>query len=123
MNYSKENEKEITDYLSENNLTESAVRTDSGLYYIIKEEGTGETPTDTSIVTVNYKGYFTDEEIFDEKDNKVFNLSSETLIQGWKEGIPYFKEGGKGKLFIPSRLGLKNGSVLIFDIDLITINN
>ena len=51
------------------------------------------------------------------------------MIEGWKEGIPYFKEGGVGKLLIPSALGYgPNGnsgippnSVLIFDIGLIDV--
>ncbi|HQF48902.1 MAG TPA: FKBP-type peptidyl-prolyl cis-trans isomerase, partial [Flavobacterium alvei] len=43
---------------------------------------------------------------------------------------PYFKEGGKGILLIPSDLGygpdgagpIPGGSALIFDINLITVN-
>ena len=52
------------------------------------------------------------------------------MIQGWTEGITYFREGGNGILLIPYQLGygesgrgsIPGGSVLIFDISLIRIN-
>lgn len=56
VDYTAKNEKEITDYIAKNNLT--AQRSDSGLYYVINEPGTGVQPTSTSNVTVAYKGYF-----------------------------------------------------------------
>ena len=81
-------------------------------------------------VNVVYKGYFTDDAVFDESapNGVTFNLSQ--VIPGWTEGLQYFKEGGKGKLFIPSSLAygrygnqsIPGGAVLIFDIDLITVN-
>jgi FKBP-type peptidyl-prolyl cis-trans isomerase FkpA len=51
-------------------------------------------------------------------------------IQGWIEGIPYFKEGGSGTLLIPAHLaygsdnyrGIPGGSVIIFDVKLISVN-
>lgn len=129
VNFNKENNEEITKYLDDNNLTDVAVKTDSGLYYIIEEEPeTGEYPTATDDITISYKGYYTDNSEFNSSTSYSENLNN--LIQGWKEGIPYFKEGGKGKLFIPSRLAYGNynynaipgGSVLIFDIELISID-
>lgn len=123
------NNDEITEYLSVNNLTNTAIKTNSGLYYIIEEQGTGEFPVSTDNVTVAYKGYFTNNNIFDESTAGIsFNLQQ--VIKGWTEGITYFKPGGKGKLLIPSSLGYGNygtngipgGSVLIFDINLKSIN-
>ncbi|PWJ99142.1 hypothetical protein BC749_104298 [Flavobacterium araucananum] len=55
--YTVENEKEITDYIAKNKL--AAVKSDSGLYYVINEPGTGAQPSSTSNVTVAYKGYYT----------------------------------------------------------------
>jgi FKBP-type peptidyl-prolyl cis-trans isomerase len=51
------------------------------------------------------------------------------VISGWTEGIPKFKEGGVGKLFLPSALaygeqgtnGIPSNSVLVFDIHLIDV--
>ncbi|KAF2509231.1 peptidylprolyl isomerase [Flavobacterium zhairuonense] len=125
--YSAENEKQITDYLAKKNLT--AQRSDSGLYYIITEPGTGKQPTATSSVTVAYKGYLTNEKVFDQSVNgATFPLNR--VIAGWTEGIPLFKEGGSGVLLIPAHLAYEDknvgtipaGSVLIFDVKLISVN-
>ena len=123
-----ENDQEILAYIDDNSI-ENTMRTDSGLYYLIEEEGTGEFPTTESEVNVVYKGYFTDGEIFDESNSlgAIFPLNQ--VIAGWTEGLQLFKEGGKGKLFIPSHLGyglfdyngIPGGSVLIFDVELLAI--
>ncbi|MBD0833049.1 FKBP-type peptidyl-prolyl cis-trans isomerase [Aestuariibaculum sediminum] len=128
VNYKTENDIEIQQYLTDNNL--EAQKTESGLYYIIDETGTGENPTSTDQVTVAYTGYFTNGEVFDESTVSGATLSLNQVISGWKEGIPYFNEGGKGKLLVPAHLGYGNsnyytipgGSVLIFDIELKSIN-
>ena len=122
------NDQEIQDYLEENNL--EAEKTDSGLYYIIENEGTGAQPTATDNVRVAYKGYFTNGEIFDQSSAEGVSFNLQNVIEGWTEGIPYFKEGGSGMLLIPSKLGygskdymgIPGGSVLIFEIDLIEVN-
>ncbi|MGY5354298.1 FKBP-type peptidyl-prolyl cis-trans isomerase [Wenyingzhuangia sp. IMCC45467] len=127
-NYTEENEQEIIDYLEENDL--EAVRDQYGLYYIIEEEGTGLQPESTDVVTVAYKGAFTNGTVFDESDEDGIILSLQRVIYGWSLGIPYFKEGGKGKLIIPSRMGygssdynaIPGGSVLVFDIELLSVN-
>ena len=122
------NEKEIKKYISENKLV--AQRTETGLYYVIEEEGTGEQPTANSNVTVAYKGYFIDESEFDSSKSDGVSFDLQKVIKGWTEGIPYFKEGGKGKLLIPSHLAyglsgkgsIPGGVTLIFDINLIKVN-
>jgi FKBP-type peptidyl-prolyl cis-trans isomerase len=56
-----------------------------------------------------------------------FKSSLGGLIEGWKEGIPYFGKGGKGKLLLPGSLGygssgsgsIPGNAVTIFDIELI----
>ncbi len=98
----------------------------SGLYYVIDTPGTGANPTASSTVVVSYKGYFTDETVF---DGSTITIALNNVIKGWQQGIPLFKKGGKGKLLIPSKLGYGSsgsgsgkigpGKVLIFDIDLI----
>lgn len=123
----KEDDKIIQTYITDNNLT--ATKTSTGLYVVIDEPGTGAGCTGTSDVTVAYKGYFTNGDVFDESDASgvTFNLSN--VIKGWNEGIPHFKEGGSGKLLIPSALGygskgnskIPPNSVLIFDVTLIDV--
>lgn len=125
--FTAENEKEIQDYLEKNQLT--ATRTESGLYYLIEEQGEGLRPDVTSRVTVAYKGYFTNGTIFDQSTEEGLTLFLSQVIKGWTEGIPHFNEGGSGKLFIPAHLGygsypvmgIPAGSVLIFDIKLLKV--
>lgn len=126
--YTVENEKEITDYIAKNNLT--AQKSSTGLYYVINEPGEGTKPTSTSNVTVAYKGYYTNGNIFDQSNSAGISFPLNKVIKGWTEGIPYFKTGGSGILLVPSHLGygpynysgIPGGSVLIFDIKLISVN-
>lgn len=127
--YSIENEKEITTYIAENNL--NATRSNSGLYYVINNLGSGKQPNSTSNVTVAYKGYFTNGNIFDQSGSDGSSFDLNRLIKGWIEGIPYFKEGGDGILLVPAHLAygsnsvgiIPEGSVLIYDVKLISVNN
>ncbi|MDI5894048.1 FKBP-type peptidyl-prolyl cis-trans isomerase [Flavobacterium algoritolerans] len=128
VDYTVQNEKEIVDYVAKNKLT--ATKTDSGLYYVINEAGDGEQPTATSNVTVAYKGYFTNGNVFDQSNASGISFDLNQVIKGWTEGIPYFKEGGSGILLVPSHLGygsndyssIPGGSVLIFEVKLISVN-
>lgn len=126
--YRTQNEEEIIAYIAANNL--DAKRSDSGLYYVIDNAGNGSQPTTSDNVTVAYKGYFTNGNIFDQSDSDGISFGLGQVIPGWTEGITYFKEGGSGILLIPSHLGYGNsgrgsipgGAVLIFDIKLISVN-
>ncbi len=128
VDYVSKNELEIKDYIAKNNLTTQ--RTPTGLYYVITNPGTGTQPTATSNVTVAYKGYYTNRTPFDKSNDAGISFGLNQVIKGWKEGIPYFKPGGSGMLLIPSHLGygsynygsIPGGSVLIFDIKLISTN-
>jgi FKBP-type peptidyl-prolyl cis-trans isomerase len=128
VDYTAKNEKEITDYIAKNNLT--AQRSDTGLYYVITNPGTGAQPTATSNVTVAYKGYFTNGSIFDQSGSAGISFGLNQVIKGWTEGIPHFKTGGNGILLIPAHLGYGNstngpipgGSVLIFEVKLNSVN-
>tara|TARA_R110002049_G_scaffold302258_1_gene494984 strand:- start:49050 stop:49886 length:837 start_codon:yes stop_codon:yes gene_type:complete len=126
--YSEQNDAEIVTYIETNNL--DAQKCNSGLYYIIDEIGTGDTPISLDRVKVNYKGYYTNGTVFDESDETGVSFFLEQVIPGWKEGLSYFKEGGSGKLLVPAHLAygsynhgsIPAGSVLIFDIELIYVN-
>lgn len=101
------------------------IPTVDGLYYVINEPGGVAKPTSTSNVTVNYKGYYTDDVEFDSGNNISFNLQG--VIEGWTIGIPKFGKGGSGHLLIPPYLAYgeensrtRDRSVLIFDIELVS---
>ena len=128
IDYTAQNDEDIQIYLEQNELT--AVKTDTGLYYIINEQGDGAQPTSSSDVTVAYKGYFLNGSVFDQSSESGITFNLQQVIPGWTEGITYFNEGGSGMLLIPSHLGygsfdyngIPGGSVLIFDINLISVN-
>ncbi len=120
----------IEEYLINHNLT--AQNTASGLYYILEQTGNGSSPNINSTVKVKYKGYLTNDVVFDKTTgNEVVEFKLKEVIKGWQEAIPFMKIGGKGKFLIPSQYcyaGNSQGSipknaVLIFDIDLIDFTN
>lgn len=128
IDYVAKNEEDIIAYITKNNL--NAQKSTSGLYYVINEPGTGAQPTSTSNVKVAYKGYFTNGSVFDASSTAGISFNLQQVIKGWTEGITYFKEGGSGILLVPAHLGYGNndystipgGSVLIFEINLISVN-
>ena len=83
--------------------------TDSGLKYLMLEEGTGKLPEAQKTVRVNYYGALTDGTMFDNSFKQgtpfSFPLGVGRVIKGWDEGIALMPVGSKGVLFIPSDLG------------------
>ena len=117
----------IRQYIRDNGIT-NADSTASGLFYAITDSGVGASPTATSTVWVYYRGSYTTGVTFDQSEaGTPSRISLANVIQGWKEGIPLIKKGGKIKLIIPSALGygcqtvgvIPGNSVLIFDIELL----
>jgi len=136
----------IDAYLSTNNLL--AQKTETGIRYIINNEGEGDNAQPGDKVSVNYTGRVMDGRVFDtsfkeiaEKNNQYnparepygpyqFTLGLGEVIYGWDEGISLLKKGGKATLFIPSALGygpramsdvIAENSILIFDVELVDI--
>lgn len=108
-----EKQKEIDDntigeYLKKNNI--EAVKTPEGTYVQVIDEGSGPKVENGKSVAVLYKGMLLDGKIFDEsydsdgkaKDPFSFTVGQQGAISGWSDGMVYFREGGKGRLFIPS---------------------
>lgn len=118
----------IKQYIAANNLTK-VDSTLSGIYYTIYNPGTGEHPASNSTVTVGYKGYFADGEVFDESDlPATFSLNG--VIEGWQEAVPLLKPEGSGTFLIPSHLAygpqgsgsIGSNTMIIFDITLVGFN-
>jgi len=105
-----------------------------GFYYSILSAGTGDSAKPCSQITVSYKGWLTNGKIFDQQSNAVFT-SLGSLIDGWREGMPLIRKGGRILLYIPPSLGYgpKNltdnagntvvppNSIIIFDINLVNV--
>ncbi|MFS4492869.1 FKBP-type peptidyl-prolyl cis-trans isomerase [Maribacter sp. 2308TA10-17] len=128
IDFTAQNEEEILKYIADNNLT--AQKSSTGLHYVIEELGTGQQPSENSDVTVAYKGFYLNKSVFDESDSEGISFNLQQVIKGWTEGITYFKEGGNGILLVPSHLGygsfdtrgIPGGSVLVFEVSLISVN-
>jgi len=101
-------EQMIQNYMRENNL--QGTKTPSGLYVVIEVPGTGKQAANGNTVKVNYTGRLLNGEVFDSslqpgREPYEVTIGKSSVIQGWHEGLTYFKKGGKGKLLIPSKLG------------------
>jgi len=118
-------------FLEENKKKEGVKTLPSGLQYRVVTEGTGNTPKETDKVTTHYRGKLLNGTEFDSsyKRNQPATFPVNGVIQGWQEALQLMKEGGKWELFIPAELaygqngrpGIPPNSVLIFDIELISI--
>ncbi|MBC7454072.1 MAG: FKBP-type peptidyl-prolyl cis-trans isomerase [Massilia sp.] len=100
--------------------------------------GTGAAAAVGSKITVNYTGWLYNSAAsdfkgakFDSNSAMTFTLASGSLIEGWVQGIPGMKVGGKRTLLIPSSLGygasgsgasIPPNSGLVFDIELTAVN-
>lgn len=117
----------VQDYLTANNL--QATQHCSGLFYRVENPGTGTHPNACSYVTVNYKGMFTNGTVFDESDQGPASFYLSQVIQGWTNGIPQIKNGGRIVLYIPPSLGygsqtyggIPGNSILVFEVDLLNV--
>ena len=111
-------------FLKEN---DDAVKTESGLIYVIQEEGDGERPTDADTVEVTYQSQLPDGRVVDEAECLEFELTD--VIVGWREGIKHIKEGGKAVMVIPCELAygdagndtIPPGATLKFDVELVKV--
>lgn len=132
-------------YLTDNQI--EAQQTESGLRYVLLEEGTGKKPKEGQIVQVNYAGRVLDGAYFDTSIESVakqqglyhkgkqyqplaFQLGQGRVIKGWDEGIALLKAGTKAVLYIPSPLGygrrgsrgiIKPNAILVFEVELVRI--
>jgi FKBP-type peptidyl-prolyl cis-trans isomerase FkpA len=116
------------------NLSKMA-RTASGLYYQDLIVGGGKAAVADSALRVYYTGWLTSGHVFDTNVNKTpfeFPLGAGSVIKGWDEGIlagTPMRVGGRRRLVIPPSLGygsrtngsIPAGSVLVFDIDLVSV--
>jgi peptidylprolyl isomerase len=91
------------------NAQGAAVRTASGLTYLITRHGQGRQPLAGETVVVHYTGTLTDGVKFDssrDRDEPIaFKLGAGKVIKGWDEGIAQLHLGDQAILVIPPQLG------------------
>ncbi len=126
-----------TAFLEENAGRDGVNVTESGLQYMVIEEGPegGLQPESTDIVQVHYVGTLKDGVEFDSSRARgaaaTFPLNR--VITGWTEGVQLMSEGDHFRFFLPPDLaygesGTPGGPIgpnqaLIFDVELIKVQN
>jgi FKBP-type peptidyl-prolyl cis-trans isomerase len=107
--------------------------------YIDVVIGQGEEVKNGDNVAIFYKGYLTNGGLFDQSrpddsgqpEPFVYQVGAGQVIPGWEATIPGMKVGGQRRLIIPSQFGygpsgqgsIPANSMLIFDVELVDINN
>ena len=128
-----DNQQKGVAFLADNAQKDGVITTASGLQYQVLAAGHGTSrPGERDRVKVHYHGTLIDGTVFDSSVNRgepiTFGLNQ--VIKGWTEGLQLMVVGEKTRFFIPSDLayGDRNmgtigpGSVLIFDVELLGIN-
>ncbi|MEP0984136.1 FKBP-type peptidyl-prolyl cis-trans isomerase [Ekhidna sp.] len=115
----------IDEYLAENNI--DAEVHSSGIRFVTITEGTGQSPTLSSLLNVDYTGKLLNGEVFDANDAAELRLNN--LIDAWKTMLPTMQEGGKIVFYSPSKYCYGNtgfadiapNTNLIFEVELNSI--
>ena len=109
----------------------NAIRTSSGLMYIILKNGNGATPTSGALVEAHYTGRLLDGTKFDSSVDRgkpfLFMVGRGEVIKGWDEAFLSMKKGEKRILIVPPGLGygdkgmgpIPPNKTLIFEVELI----
>ena len=127
-------EKILQDYFAKNNI--KAQKTPSGLYYTIKQAGSGDQVQQGQTVSLKYTGKTLDGKAFDSNidtaighhgaDPLVFNVGQGQMIPGIDEGVTLLKSGSKATIYIPSPLGygaqspmpdIPSDAILVFEVE------
>ena len=126
------NQAAAKEFLERNGHDKSVVTTASGLEYKIIAPGDRKSPavTPTDTVTVQYRGKLLDGSEFDSSyaRNAPASFAVNGVIPGWQEALVLMKPGAKWQLFVPPELaygaaprpGIPGGSLLIFDVELVS---
>ena len=109
-------------FLADNAKKAGVQTTDSGLQYMLVNEGAEYTVQPQDTVWVSYKGSLLDGEVFDQNDSTMF--IADRVIKGWTEGLGYLGEGGEATFYIPSELAygergnraIAPNSTLVFEV-------
>ena len=127
-----QNTAEAEQFLEDNKQKEGVQVTESGLQYMITEEGDGQKPGPNDMVTVHYKGQLINGEVFDSsyERGEPATFGIDQVIPGFGEGLQLMPVGSKGKLFIPGDIayGMQGGpggpnATLIFDVEILDTQN
>lgn len=122
------------EFLAQNAQRDGVVTLDSGLQYLVLEQGPadGTSPTLNDSVLAHYHGTLPDGSVFDSSVDRgepaSFGVSQ--VIDGWTEALQLMSEGDKWRLFIPPGMAygeasptptIPPNSALVFDVELLEV--
>ena len=127
------NKSAAQEFLTRNGREKNVKTTASGLQYrmLIPGDAKASPPLPEDDVTVNYRGKLLDGSEFDSSYSRgtpaTFKVNG--VIKGWQEALVLMKPGAKWQLFIPPELaydtsprpGIPAGSLLIFEVELMSV--
>lgn len=109
-------------------------RSRSGLYTRDLAQGSGEPAEAGDRLVMHYTGWLPDGTQFDssrDRDEPLqFQVGVGEVIEGWDEGVPGMRPGGRRQLVIPPALGYGAGGIggaippaatLVFDVELLEV--
>lgn len=109
-----------------------AIEAPEGYYYVVTEEGEGESPTNGTNINTHYTGMFMDGRVFDSSVKRgpfTFKLGAGMVIPGWDTAFLTMKTGEKRTIILPPDLAYGSSGAggiippnawLIFDVELIS---
>lgn len=121
----------IDKYLEDSSIV--AIKSNTGLRYVIHDQGLGTIPQNGNIVKVHYVGTLLDgtqfDSSYDRGESFQYTHGVGQVIRGWDEGLKYIAETGKITLYVPSVLAYGSqgaGDIgpnenLIFDVELLSV--
>ncbi len=141
----KDEPAKIQKYIADNKL--NVTKTDSGLYYQVTQQGTGEKPKLGDTVVVSYTGLFLNGKAFDSniKSDAIkyklpinpmnpykpirFPIGVKGMIKGWDQGMQLINKGTKAVFILPSSLAygeqgmgpIQPFTPLLFNVELVDI--
>jgi len=119
-------------FLADNLNNDGVTALESGMQYIVLNQGEGEKPAATDTVDVHYEGSLINGTVFDSsiKRGEPATFPVNGVIQGWQEALQLMNVGSKWKVFIPSDLAygaqgaggdIGPNETLIFEMELLAI--
>ena len=118
----------IAKFVKEHNV--NVAPSETGVYYLEIEKGTGEIVDMGDMVAIHYNMYNIEDQLIESSydgEPLVFEYGSGNMVPGIEEAIGYMRVGGKATIIVPSKMGfgdvpidkeLPANSTVIFDLEL-----
>ena len=112
----------------------NAIRTSTGLRYVVLTEGKGDLAKPGNLVSVLYTGWLLDGTVFDKQTDPAhpieFRLGRNLVIEGWDQGLQLMRPGEKRVFIVPYELGygslghrpvIPPRATLVFEVELVGV--